>query len=1317
MFFELVALILLVIFLKAFWDFNSNPHDGNHYNHPGVLFGLKKFLTRAFLQSYETWTKRKALQPLNDLIHILHEENVVEMSSNSDGHVVISFDGLMENGSDVTQSTVLSLKLIMRSKSQTDLVLYLQVPEHGFLQLPNHPDTVTCYSSGNDRFHAEGVSLEMLEPMQRWRISYRGLMRMVDTNKDPSRWSDGKSLVFVKFRFLWTSYSTPHYFVSDADVRLLSDAIAREPWGVDFWRKTKRFYESNHSYEQWGQMRGNLYIDGMEEGVAGRDIYIRGTKFLSCGSDHLSFYRRYLRIRARSNNGVDLSLEVVNTNNSLTHAVAGYVISDRRTHSITWLDLCLWEHGENEEIPDVIQFNVGTDQGNYNVVCLIKTRPIHYHGVDWKGKSHTCLSDVYIDSRPGTGFVEFYYSTPNAVCPIERPIQTTLLVPQTYVDSKNRLIASLMGEEAKNKLLVGKKACYLAFTNFFLAESTLPECYVPNGFCVTANAYKLHLQENPYLRKMIDHLQDVLSNEDKEEVFDVSKKCYAAFTNSILSSSLVSQIQEHFFKLKKQRNSKIIVAVRFSSVEEYDENLSSPASVGVSCMNQVLSAILKCWAFQFSYEALLHRRKHGLPYVSEMSVIIQLMVEQERIAGVLHTSEPNTGDPLQSVIEVYSDNKKKSEKCESLTDRYVLRKHNNESYVVVAHTSNKPTQASNHAIKNSLLRFPKHQRCCLSYDDLAKLSKVAEALKTSFQSDLKIKWSLSSTSDVYILQAKPLVIDPPESDDELLHEFDTAKMDDHNHTVTFEQMGICPEMPTPLTFSTLYRAVIDGLQSSDKELRNIKSFDLHDVALNIFEGRVYVNTQDISMLRYDDLFRVDSQSMQTFDEQPTMTSTSFYSRLRSIFRRTMVVFNAFRKNSEQELLEFTETVEKIDVTSGTSIELHEKISEEILPALTKPILMHVQCATRLNFIRKLVEAILRASGTDQPTSHDVDVLMLMGDVDDDEDENIPCLLQRLVTALKDQKDEFQALKPLKATDWLQSDANEKVQELYQEFMTKYGHRSLEETELRELSWSQDTTKIITAIKALLENDCMLEQDNAKKESIDTTEKLKLPQIHCHLLKTLLAKARQAISLCRRLRSLYMRNVTVFKRGYWHLATQLKREMKLPDEDLMYFLTHREVMKLIKNYSPKLVAKSINRRHLYFRHQNSCSEDTNTSSMSSSTGSLEYRDCVCTGMTVFPKKVRGPARVLTDITDAFLIQAGEILIVRSPDVGWTPFYPVIAGIVCEVGDIMSCGASIAQEWGVACIIQAKNATRNFTTGEMVVLDGDKSTIRPASTADR
>ena len=73
-------------------------------------------------------------------------------------------------------------------------------------------------------------------------------------------------------------------------------------------------------------------------------------------------------------------------------------------------------------------------------------------------------------------------------------------------------------------------------------------------------------------------------------------RCYAAFTNSILSSSLVSQIQEHFFKLKKQRNSKIIVAVRFSSVEEYDENLSSPASVGVSCMNQVF-AVISFWMF------------------------------------------------------------------------------------------------------------------------------------------------------------------------------------------------------------------------------------------------------------------------------------------------------------------------------------------------------------------------------------------------------------------------------------------------------------------------------------------------------------------------------------------------------------------------------------------------------------------------------------------------------------------------------------------------------------------------------------------------
>lgn len=61
------------------------------------------------------------------------------------------------------------------------------------------------------------------------------------------------------------------------------------------------------------------------------------------------------------------------------------------------------------------------------------------------------------------------------------------------------------------------------------------------------------------------------------------------------------------------------------------------------------------------------------------------------------------------------------------------------------------------------------------------------------------------------------------------------------------------------------------------------------------------------------------------------------------------------------------------------------------------------------------------------------------------------------------------------------------------------------------------------------------------------------------------------------------------------------------------------------------------------------------------------------------------------------QKGDILIVRTTDVGWSPYFPLISGLVTEIGGLISHGATVAREFGLPCIVGAKRATQVFKSG--------------------
>lgn len=61
-----------------------------------------------------------------------------------------------------------------------------------------------------------------------------------------------------------------------------------------------------------------------------------------------------------------------------------------------------------------------------------------------------------------------------------------------------------------------------------------------------------------------------------------------------------------------------------------------------------------------------------------------------------------------------------------------------------------------------------------------------------------------------------------------------------------------------------------------------------------------------------------------------------------------------------------------------------------------------------------------------------------------------------------------------------------------------------------------------------------------------------------------------------------------------------------------------------------------------------------------------------GCCVFPGKVKSRACVLDHIEDAHSIRPGDVLIVKSVDIAWSPYFPICSGLVTEIGGIISHG---------------------------------------------
>jgi rifampicin phosphotransferase len=90
-------------------------------------------------------------------------------------------------------------------------------------------------------------------------------------------------------------------------------------------------------------------------------------------------------------------------------------------------------------------------------------------------------------------------------------------------------------------------------------------------------------------------------------------------------------------------------------------------------------------------------------------------------------------------------------------------------------------------------------------------------------------------------------------------------------------------------------------------------------------------------------------------------------------------------------------------------------------------------------------------------------------------------------------------------------------------------------------------------------------------------------------------------------------------------------------------------------------------------------------------------------------VTARAMVLQDVTEAAVLEDGDILVTRQTDPGWGPVFFLVSGLVIERGGMLSHGAIIAREFGLPCVVGVPGATRRIPSGARVTVDGDSGRV--------
>jgi phosphoenolpyruvate synthase/pyruvate phosphate dikinase len=284
------------------------------------------------------------------------------------------------------------------------------------------------------------------------------------------------------------------------------------------------------------------------------------------------------------------------------------------------------------------------------------------------------------------------------------------------------------------------------------------------------------------------------------------------------------------------------------------------------------------------------------------------------------------------------------------------------------------------------------------------------------------------------------------------------------------------------------------------------------------------------------------------------------------------------------------------------------------------------------------------------------------------------------------------------------------------YLDKYGMRCVGEIDITRPRWSERPTTLVPVILDNIRNfepgarKRRFEQGRqaAETKEQDVLERLRaLPdgERKADETKRMIDRVRTFIGYREYPKYAIISRYFVYKQALLEEAERLVHAEVLREKEDIFYLTFSELHDVVR--TNQVGDQLIDQRKDAFRSYEALTPPRVLTSDGEAVAGAYRRDDVpagaLVGLAVSAGVIEGRARVIHDMAEAD-IEAGDILVTAHTDPSWSPLFVAIAGLVTEVGGLMTHGAVIAREYGLPAVVGVEHATRRIRDGQRIRVNG-------------
>lgn len=827
---------------------------------------------------------------------------------------------------------------------------------------------------------------------------------------------------------------------------------------------------------------------------------------------------------------------------------------------------------------------------------------------------------------------------------------------------------------------------------------------VPEGFCVTTEAYKKITEDNQELNSLLDELT-YFKAEERESISEISAKIRMAIERTLISEDIAEEIAGYLTKFDE----KDAFAVRSSATAE-DLPAASFAGQQDTYLNiigkeAILKHISKCWASLFTDRAVIYRLQNGFDHRKvHLSVVVQKMVFPQ-VAGILFTSDPITGnrkvlsiDASFGLGEAMVSGLVNADNYKVCNGKVIDKKISTKKLAIYA--------LQDGGTKEQEIESEQQNRQALTEEQILQLERIGRKIEEHFGSPQDIEWCLADDT-FYIVQSRPIttLYPIPEANDQENHVY---------ISVGHQQMMTDPMKPLGLSLWQLragrpmYKAggrlfvdVADSLATPAGRENLLEAMGQHDplikdALLTIVERGGFIkslpNDEKGPVLVKSNKGMSSADILAQVGNDPAIVSDLIKDSETSV----EALKQSIQTKSGPDLFDFILD----DIQQSKNMIFHAQHMGVIMAAMNASAWINEKMNEWLG--EKNVADILSQSAPNNVTSEMGLELLDVADVIRPYPKVIEYLQQ-----VKD--DNF-------LDELVKFDGGQETRDAIYAYLHKYGMRCAGEIDITKTRWSEKPLILVHMILGNIKNfepgagKRKFEQgrqEALKKEQtlLDRLKQLRDGEQKAKETKTMIDLIRNFVGYREYPKYGIVNRFFVYKQALLKEVEQLIQANVIRDKEDTYYLTFEELREVVRTnkLDQQLISKRKDEHKLF---EKLTPPRVITSDGEIVTGKYKHDDLpagAIAGLAVSSGVIEGRARVILNMEDADL-EDGDILVTSFTDPSWTPLFVSIKGLVTEVGGLMTHGAVIAREYGLPAVVGVENATKLIKDGQRIRVNG-------------